>query len=566
MYAAYFGLKDNPFRMTPDPRYLFVSPSHREALEHLHYGISERKGFVMITGGVGTGKTTLLRALLGDLDPLVRSALIFNPFVSGEDLLHTVCDEFGITVGEHATNKDCMDAFNAFCIDVFRGGGNVVLLLDEAQNLGREVLEQIRMLSNLETEKEKLLQIVFVGQTELVDLLTRGDMRQLNDRITVRHHLGPLGSKDVRAYVHHRMVVAGCRGKVPFTWGALRALHGVTRGNPRRINAVCDRALLAAYSAETRRVTAAVLRKAAREVRAGDARPSTGGASQRKGLAAAVLVLCLCLGWYLGWRLQPELPRAIGYLMGPGREAPESTDGSARSHPERVVSRRISPPASSGPSASSPSLPKQGPEPASVPSAQAHTETPSREDPESMAPLWLLGEEQSLALLLRAHGEAYASRGAGKPELFSFNAGMETARLFTRPFRVTVRGPDGSEAYAVVARRWQSGFLLVDRAGSPVFLSDEEMAVVWQGSVLWAVPREWGLLKVHPGTRGDVVRRVQQALREVGFAVEPDGIYGPKTYEAVKGFQERCNIPVDGSVGFPTLSLLFQFSRQGGPL
>ncbi|GAI35581.1 unnamed protein product, partial [marine sediment metagenome] len=201
MYTSYFGFKESPFNLTPDPRYLFLSPHHKEAFDHLLYGIKERRGFIAITGGIGTGKTTLCRALLGQLDDSTKSALIFNSFISDTELLEITNQEFGIdpdlAVG---TKKEYIDKLNQFLLKTFSLGGNAVLLIDEAQNLSHTVLEQIRMLSNLETEKEKLIQIVLVGQSELKELLASSSLRQLNERVMVRYELRPLDRKDVQGY------------------------------------------------------------------------------------------------------------------------------------------------------------------------------------------------------------------------------------------------------------------------------------------------------------------------------------------------------------------------------
>ena len=201
MYTSFFGFKEKPFNLTPDARYLFLSPQHKEALDHLLYGINERKGFIAITGGIGTGKTTLCRTLLSHLDPLTKTALVFNSFISDEELLKTVIREFGIEMEQRGGSKnDYIDSLNRFLIENFSQGGNAVLLIDEAQNLTHTVLEQIRMLSNLETEKEKLIQIVLVGQYEFTELLGTPSLRQLNERITVRYDLKPLKSEDIKGY------------------------------------------------------------------------------------------------------------------------------------------------------------------------------------------------------------------------------------------------------------------------------------------------------------------------------------------------------------------------------
>jgi len=269
MYAAYFGLKENPFKLTPEPRYLFLSEPHRDVLLYLAYGIKERKGFVLISGGIGTGKTTICRTLLNLLDahPSVETALIFNTAISDLELLEAIVKEFGIEIPrETGTKKAYVDALNDFLLKNFAAGKNAVLLIDEAQNLSHSVLEQIRMLSNLETEKEKLLQIILIGQPELKTMLTLPALQQLNDRITVRYDLIPLSVDEVIAYIEHRLHVAGGPGKIKFTKGAYRAVYDFSEGVPRRINALCDRAFLIAYAKNISKIDRWVIRHAARDI------------------------------------------------------------------------------------------------------------------------------------------------------------------------------------------------------------------------------------------------------------------------------------------------------------
>jgi len=267
MYTTYYGLKENPFNLTPDPRYLFLSRRHQEALSHLRYGIKEKKGFILITGKIGTGKTTLIRALLSDLDRNVKTALIFNAYISDREILHAINHEFGIPSDNELTNKQCIDLLNKFLIQCYEKDENAVLFLDEAQNLSSKVLEQIRMLSNLETEKDKLLQIVMVGQNELKDILNASGLRQLNERIAVRYDLDTLERKDVRSYVIHRLTVAGAKGMIHFTRWAFRALYRASKGNPRIINAICDRALLIAYSRDKFTIDREIINQAALNVK-----------------------------------------------------------------------------------------------------------------------------------------------------------------------------------------------------------------------------------------------------------------------------------------------------------
>lgn len=268
MYTSYFGLKENPFNLTPDPRYLFLSSQHREALNHLIYGINERKGFILITGGIGTGKTTISRAFLSVLDKAVDSALIFNSAVSDMELLQTINREFGVkSESGRPTRKRLISAMNAFLLKNFAAGRNAVLLIDEAQNLSLSVLEQIRMLSNLETEREKLLQIVLLGQMELQELLDSPSLRQLNERITVRYDLRPLNSEQVRQYIEHRLTIAGGNNEhLKFSQRVYKIIYNYSKGIPRRVNAICDRALLIAYTRSTSSIDKNIIRQAVDDI------------------------------------------------------------------------------------------------------------------------------------------------------------------------------------------------------------------------------------------------------------------------------------------------------------
>jgi general secretion pathway protein A len=268
MYTSYFGLKENPFNLTPDPQYFFLSQQHSEALNHLIYGINEKKGFIVVTGGIGTGKTTISRTLLAELDDSVASALVFNPSLSDMELLKTIVQEFGIETGEGSpTKKRYIDALNRFLLKNFADGKKAVLLIDEAQNLSRTVLEQIRMLSNLETEREKLIQIVLLGQPELQELLSLPSLRQLNERITVRYDLAPLDHEQVKHYIAHRLKVASEGNEnVEFSPGALKIISDYSKGIPRRVNAICDRALLIAYTEDKHAVDRKVAKEAVDDI------------------------------------------------------------------------------------------------------------------------------------------------------------------------------------------------------------------------------------------------------------------------------------------------------------
>src|SRR5262245_30324816 len=256
MYEQFFGLADTPFRLTPDPRYLYPSPKHAEALAHLRLGLTEPGGFVCLTGEIGTGKTTLLRTFLADLGPEVSTAYVFNPTLSAQEVLHRIVRELGVPSAGDA-HVDVMDALNAHLVAQRRAGRLSVLVIDEAQAVSIEVLEQIRLLSNLETSTEKLLRLVLVGQPQLASLLLEPSLAQLNQRITLRWHLGPLAYAETVGYGRHRLGVAsGGRAKHVFTTPALILLHRFSKGVPRLVNMIGHRALLVAYVGRRRRVSA----------------------------------------------------------------------------------------------------------------------------------------------------------------------------------------------------------------------------------------------------------------------------------------------------------------------
>jgi general secretion pathway protein A len=266
MYKEHFGLNETPFSIAPDPHYLYMSDQHREALAHLVYGISSDGGFVLLTGEVGTGKTTVCRCLLEQLPGDADVAFILNPALSVEELLGTVCDELGIDYPEdNRSVKTFVDRINAYLLDAHARGRKTVVIIEEAQNLRADVLEQLRLLTNLETNQRKLLQIIMIGQPELREMVSRPELRQLAQRITARYHMGPLSKKDVAGYLNHRLSVAGVQ-KSLFTSSALNELYRRSRGIPRLINIICDRALLGAYVQGQDNVDKRTLSKAAREV------------------------------------------------------------------------------------------------------------------------------------------------------------------------------------------------------------------------------------------------------------------------------------------------------------
>ncbi len=275
MYRAFFGLREMPFNLTPDPRYLYLTEQHREAYDHVMYGITQRKGFILLVGEVGSGKTTLCRAILHELGPTTRTALILNPCLNETQLLRAIVGDFGLQPARR-DRLTLLETLNVFLLEQMRAGTNVALLIDEAQNLSSRLMEQVRLLSNLETAQQKLIQIVLVGQPELNERLSSHELRQLSQRITVRAHLHRLTQQDLISYIAHRLLVAGATpDAVRFDEAAANAVMVYSDGIPRMVNAVCDNALLAAYVAEKRVIGADCIQRAIGLLRGDTMRKST---------------------------------------------------------------------------------------------------------------------------------------------------------------------------------------------------------------------------------------------------------------------------------------------------
>jgi len=316
MYNSYFNLNENPFSIAPDPRFLYMSEQHREALAHLMFALETEGGFVLLTGEVGTGKTTVCRCLLEQLPGDLNVAFVLNPRLTASELLATVCDELQIDYPAGTTSgKILVDKINRYLLATHAAGRKTVLIIDEAQNLSAEVLEQIRLLTNLETTQRKLLQVVMLGQPELRELLARPELRQLSQRITARYHLGPLERGEVAAYINHRLAVAGHRKKL-FNDKVISLVYRYTGGIPRLINVLCDRALLGTYVQGQDKVTTATLKTAAREVLGTDIAPCQSKPGRNLRISLALLFAALVGGWlstgwhYLNGRLAPTDPAA----------------------------------------------------------------------------------------------------------------------------------------------------------------------------------------------------------------------------------------------------------------
>jgi len=265
MYSDYFGFSEAPFSIAPDPRYLFMSEKHREALAHLLYGVGDQGGFIVLTGEVGTGKTTICRCLLQQIPENTDVAFIINPRQNINQLLQSTFAELGLPYQKGSNSKELIDQFNHYLLQVHAKGRNTILIIDEAQNLPKEVLEQLRLLTNLETNEKKLLQLLLIGQPELSDLLNLPELRQLSQRVTARYHLNPLSKNEIHQYIDHRLAVAGVKRPL-FTHRAVQTIFKFSRGVPRLVNLISDRSLLGVYSENALQVTPKQVRKAVKEV------------------------------------------------------------------------------------------------------------------------------------------------------------------------------------------------------------------------------------------------------------------------------------------------------------
>ena len=530
MYTAFFGFKENPFNLTPDPRYLYLSRYHREALDHLLYGINERRGFIAITGGIGTGKTTLCRALLDHLDENTKSALIFSSFISDMEILETINHEFGIEMEPGAeTKKDYLDALNQFLLDNFSNGGNALLLIDEAQNLSHTVLEQIRMLSNLETEKDKLIQIVLVGQSELKGVLAAPSLRQLNERITVRYDLKPLDPADLRAYVSHRLSVAGGSGNLNFTKGAFRRLYDHTRGNPRRINAVCDRALLIAYTGEKHIITKRMIKNAIKDLRGGTGSSQTleGRSRGVTPITITLLILLMITAAFAGWNLRSHIL-------------------------EVFLKTEISPP------------PESEKRPAIYRQREKGPEDLFLDERSSLAGLFDL-YRATTGLQPGEEGKEVLNTDNFDLGLVSFSVAPEYFTLFKRPFRVTLSGllplSVPQSCYLLICEVTYNSVIALDGEGNRRAVSRDFILAHWGGKVSSVYPygeRETYLSK---GMNSPEVLKVQRVLNRIGYSLEPDGFFDEQTFKEVIRFQRDFGLNADGIVGRRTMALLFQMTE-----
>jgi general secretion pathway protein A len=531
MYLDYYGLKEPPFSITPDPRFVFLSERHRDALAHLLYGIGQggSGGFVQLTGEVGTGKTTLCRLLLEQLPENTRIALVLNPRLSPLELLETIGEELKLDLtGRRGSLKGLVDALNAYLLDAYAQGLRVVLIIDEAQNLSTEALEQVRLLTNLETPTQKLLQIILLGQPELRELLSRPELRQLAQRITARYHLTPLSSDETEAYVRHRLQVAGCV-RFPFTRLALRRLHHHSGGVPRIINVIADRALVGGYAKSMTQVGERQVDEAAEEALPPVARRFP--RARTAWVAAALMAVALtAVGlWPAPTSVEAELEVA------PVVSEPVATtaaDGTPRLDSERLVDRVIN--ADPSPNA-------------------AWTRLLS---------LWLLrAEDADVRTAARCPAQlatgVYCLRGGGTLTK------LETLR---RPAILRLSS-DGREAWAVLLGLSPTrARIAID--GDTFDVPRRQLERVWLGEffVIWRAP---ALMPSHlrRGDSGAAVEWLRERLFERGLLdqiAHGPGFYDADIEAAVRRLQSAHGLMPDGIVGQETL-LALTTDERGGP-
>jgi general secretion pathway protein A len=536
MYTSFFGLNEKPFAITPDPRYLFMSERHGEALAHLVYGVTESGGFMQLTGEVGTGKTTLVRTLLQNKLPNNADvAVVLNPRLSVVEFLETICEELGILApGNKGSVKALVDTLNRQLLDAHADGRRVILVVDEAQNLSRDVLEQVRLLTNLETAKQKLLQIILIGQPELRDLLSREDLRQLAQRITGRYHLEPLSRDETAQYIEHRLRVAGALGEV-FDNSAKREVFRLTDGVPRLINVICDRALLGAYSRETRRVNRRLVRRAAAEIKGVPytapwlrwAIPVIGG------VAVAVIAASL-------WPLLDQRPGRNN-----AAEASAIATAGTAAPPAAVVE----------PAAAEP---EPGPETEADPAPEATLDeqlllagelTGLAPAFETLFGLW--GIESSEPIVNgceMAQSKGYAclvQRGS-----------WSSLRQLDRPAILTLTDSDG-RTHHVVLKALHGDSAEISIAGVDVIHPFLDVADVWFGDyiLLWK-PTNGEVAALGRGARGEKVVWLRQSLAAIDdrYRAEPldSAVYDAELEERVIAFQRDHRLDVDGLAGRQT--------------
>ena len=563
MYLAFFGLNEKPFSITPDPRYLYLSERHAEAMAHLLYGINEAGGFVQLTGEVGTGKTTIVRSLLAQAPKNAEIALILNPRMTAPEFLLTICEELGIGVPDSATQslKDLVDILSQYLLRAHAGGRRVVLVVDEAQNLAPEVLEQVRLLTNLETNTQKLLQIILIGQEELRELLARNELRQLAQRITGRYHLSPLSAEETTAYIRHRLRVAGATADI-FNRFALEEIYRLSGGVPRVINVICDRALLGGYSQDRHRITGPLVRNAASEVFGKRFTPPW-----LPWAGTAAVAALLAVGSFALWRLQPWSWVHASSVKPPQRSAAKSAT------PPAVVHSTAAP--SVAPAVASSAVP--------VPPAKAPPGTP---DPQAIEPIAALltrypsdtTTDAAFTKLFGLWGIHYAMDGTDPCTqatqhglaCLTERGSLGQLRLYNRPAILILTDATGG-SHEVVLTGLDGERASIDVGKGTHQVGDGELSSFWMGDyvMLWR-PAADPVKTLSPGMSGTGVLWLRRSLSKLAGTSDPgkaSDVYDAGLASQVRQFQRNHRLTVDGIAGIRTqVALGGALASPGSPL
>lgn len=564
MYLAFFGLNEKPFSITPDPRYLYLSERHAEAMAHLLYGINEAGGFVQLTGEVGTGKTTIVRSLLAQAPKNAEIALILNPKMTAPEFLLTICEELGIGVPDSATQslKDLVDILSQYLLRAHAGGRRVVLVVDEAQNLAPEVLEQVRLLTNLETNTQKLLQIILIGQPELRELLARNELRQLAQRITGRYHLSPLSTEETTAYVRHRLRVAGATADI-FNRFALEEIYRLSGGVPRVINVISDRSLLGGYSLDRHRITGPLVRNAASEVFGKRFTPPW-----LPWAGTAAVAAMLAVGSFALWRLQPWDWVHGAAVTPPHRVAAKPAASSsqaavAAAEPARTARVATAPPASP----TSPPRPAtagaQAVEPLSALLAKHSSDTTTDAAFTTLFDLWGIHyavDGTDPCTQASQHGLACLTERGSLGQL----------RLYNRPAILILTDTNGG-SHEVVLTGLDGERASIDLGKSTHQVGAGELSSYWMGDyvMLWRPEAAPGKT-LSPGMRGDGVLWLRRGLEKLAGTSDsgaPSNVYDASLAGLVRQFQRNHRLTVDGIAGVRTqVALAGALASPGSPL
>ncbi len=546
MYLSFFGLNEKPFAITPDPRYLYLSERHAEALAHLLYGVNESGGFIQLTGEVGTGKTTVVRTLLSRVPHHADVAVILNPRMTPIEFLLTICEELGLDLADADRDsvKQMVDALNRRLLAAHAEGRRVIVIVDEAQNLSTDVLEQVRLLTNLETPTQKLLQIILIGQPELRELLDRTELRQLAQRITGRYHLEPLSPEETQGYVRHRLRVAGAAEEI-FAPSALAEVHRVSAGIPRVINVTCDRALLGAYTEETRKVTAGLVRRAAGEVYGRRFMPLWLG-----WLYGALGVAALAGAALLGWQLWQRLPSPLhAFGNRPNRHTvlpPAPLDAAVAASAALPIAIHAAAPAVSINDL------------LAVNSANTSDAAAFRR----LLSLWgtaMADDKDPCAQALKAGLSCLEQRGS-----------WAQVRALNRPAILTLTD-DRGQRHRVVLSALDDKFATLNLGEHDERVPLEEISRDWFGefTVVWK-PKTAHARLLSMGMKGDEVRWLRRSLNALqGAASDPEhgDVYDEELAIAVQNFQREHRLNVDGIAGLQTQVVLdTALAEPGSPL